>query len=117
MFEDNKVNQTVAKAMLRKMGCVVSLAMNGEEALEEMGKESFDMVFMDCMMPVMDGYEATRNIRANTDWDETPIIAMTAAAMKSDQEKCFKAGMDDFVSKPISKKTVSEKVYKYSVRD
>lgn len=115
VVEDNKVNQTVAKAILRKMGCKVTIANNGQEALDKLEDSiDYDIIFMDCMMPVMDGYEATRNIRSHEEWNHLPVVAMTAAAMKSDQERCYDAGMNDFVSKPISKKTVAEKLLKYS---
>ena len=115
VVEDNKVNQTVAKAILRKMKCQVTIANNGQEALDKLEESTdYDIIFMDCMMPVMDGYEATRNIRLREEWKHLPVVAMTAAAMKSDQERCYEAGMVDFVSKPISKKTVAEKLLKHS---
>jgi PAS domain S-box-containing protein len=104
LVEDNLINQKVALGMLRKLGVSVELAVNGQEALEILGRSSFDLVFMDCQMPVMDGYEATRHIRdpQSPVMDHgIPVVALTANAMKGDREKCQLAGMDDFLTKPI----------------
>jgi CheY-like chemotaxis protein len=103
LVEDNRVNQKLALHLLRKRGCAVTLAENGEIALQELEKNAFDIVLMDVQMPVMDGIEATRIIREreqNTGI-HIPIIAMTAHALKGDKEKCLDAGMDGYVSKPI----------------
>ncbi|MEW6732383.1 MAG: PAS domain S-box protein [Acidobacteriota bacterium] len=102
--EDNLVNQKVAMAMLNTMGCQVSLASSGKEAIELLSQNRYDLIFMDCQMPEMDGYEATAAIRAQEAkvGGHIPIIAMTANAMKGDRERCFAAGMDDYISKPIS---------------
>jgi signal transduction histidine kinase/CheY-like chemotaxis protein len=102
LVEDNATNQRVAQRMLERAGCVVTLASNGIEAVERFRAETFDVVFMDCQMPVMDGYEATRAIRAlEAEPARTPIIALTANAMEGDRERCLACGMDDFVSKPV----------------
>ena len=102
LAEDNPVNQLVAKAMLEKAGCVVQVAANGEEAVQMSHDASFDVIFMDCMMPVLDGYAATAAIRRREgDAHRTPIVAMTANAMPGDRERCIAAGMDDYISKPI----------------
>jgi len=90
--------------MLERMGHTVSLAENGEEVLRVMKQVSFDLVFMDVQMPLMDGFEATKALRA---WEKTtgkhvPVIAMTAYAMKGDEERCLEAGMDGYIPKPIS---------------
>jgi signal transduction histidine kinase/CheY-like chemotaxis protein len=104
LAEDNRVNQMVAVRLLEKMGHQVQVAWNGHEALEALRGERFDLVLMDCQMPEMDGYEATRRIRRGDEgvWQsEIPVIAMTANAMKGDRERCIEAGMDDYIPKPI----------------
>lgn len=98
------VNQKVALAMLRKMpGLEVDCAVNGCDALEAVQKQRYDLVLMDCQMPEMDGYEATRQIRklAADYYQALPIIALTANSMTGDDEKCYMAGMNDYLSKPI----------------
>lgn len=99
LVEDNKVNQLVAQKLLEKFGHEVIVANNGLEALQKIEVEQFDVVLMDCQMPVMDGFEATRKIREMG--IETPIIALTANAQLSDQKACFAAGVNAFVSKPF----------------
>ena len=110
VVEDNPVNQTVAKRMLEHVGHSVTVANNGEEALEAIDNRHFDVVLMDVQMPVMGGIEATQAIRAREarrswvlagDWKPVPIIAMTAHAMEGDREHCLQAGMDDYVAKPV----------------
>ena len=102
--EDHPVNQKLIKAILTKAGCQVELADNGREALEKFcaSPGRYDLIFMDVQMPEMDGLEATQRIRAQG-YDHTPIIAMTAHAMKGDREKCLAAGMNDYIAKPIKK--------------
>ncbi len=103
MAEDNKVNQRVACKLLERLGVTVVTADNGFKALEAVGRESFDAILMDCQMPVMDGIEATKEIRRlEGPPAETPIIALTANAMKGDRERCLDAGMTDYMSKPLS---------------
>lgn len=104
VVEDNSVNQKVARRMLEKLGCVVDMATNGHEAVDLTGRFQYDFVFMDCHMPEMDGYEATRAIRSRelvTQCERVHIIALTANAMGKDRELCRDAGMDDFISKPV----------------
>ena len=102
LVEDNPINQKVAKLLLENEGCIILVAENGAEALRLLEKEKFDMIFMDCQMPVMDGFEATRRIRSmEKDYSNIPIIAMTAAAFKEDRQHCKSVGMDDFLSKPF----------------
>lgn len=107
VVEDNPVNQKVALAMLKKLGCSADLADNGVQGLEAVGKKRYDAVLMDTQMPEMDGLEATRRVRALEAGGEWPgrsrlwIVALTANAMQGDREKCLEAGMDDYVSKPI----------------
>lgn len=117
LVEDNLVNQIYSTKLLRNMGFTISIAANGREALEKATDQhnSFQVVLMDCRMPEMDGYEATRRIRAYENANALaplPIIALTANAVKGDEEKCKDAGMDDYLSKPIRKdllqKTLSQ---------
>jgi CheY-like chemotaxis protein len=104
LAEDNPVNQMVATHQLRKLGCTVEVVGNGLEALAAWQRGAHDVIFMDCQMPEMDGFEVTRKIRAlEKERALAPIriIAMTAAAMQGDRESCLQAGMDDYVSKPV----------------
>ncbi|MAG94678.1 MAG: hypothetical protein CMJ48_13165 [Planctomycetaceae bacterium] len=113
LVEDNIVNQKVASRLLNKMGCTVEKAGNGRQALEKCEKQSFDVIFMDCQMPVMDGYEATQEIRSREASDEhVPIVAMTANAMSGDRERCVEIGMDDYVSKPINVAELRDALYR-----
>ncbi len=101
LVEDNLINQELAAELLQGAGMQVTVAENGQDALERLQRLDFDVVLMDCQMPVMDGYEATRAIRAQPRWAQLPVIAMTANAMASDRERAFAAGMDDHIAKPI----------------
>ena len=104
LVEDNPINQGVAKAMLNKLGLAWQLAGNGAEALARVGETDFDLVLMDCQMPVMDGYQATAAIRAlpGGSGRRLPIVALTANALQGDQQVCLDAGMDDFLAKPYT---------------
>ena len=104
LAEDNQANQLVAKSMLEKLGLTVDLASDGKEALEHLAKHDYQLVFMDCQMPEMDGYEATAAIRdqsVETRNPNIPIIALTASALRGDREKSLQAGMNDHMTKPI----------------
>jgi CheY-like chemotaxis protein len=104
--EDNHTNQIVISRLLKKMGCTVTLANDGQEAVSALAENDFDLVLMDCMMPGMDGYEATRAIRideAGRNSEAIPIIALTANALEGDRENCLACGMSDYLTKPINK--------------
>jgi signal transduction histidine kinase/CheY-like chemotaxis protein len=102
--EDNPINQKLVRRLLEKSGCQVDLATNGVEAVEMWSKSWYDIVFMDCQMPQMDGFEATGEIRLRegSSGTRTPIVALTANTMQGDRDKCLQAGMDDFISKPFN---------------
>ena len=114
--EDNEVNAEVTTAMLEALGCDVTLAENGQIAIERLESESFDLVLMDCQMPIVDGFEATHRIResetaaaaAGREVDHMPVIALTAHAMQGDREKCLAAGMDEYLTKPFTKDEMSK---------
>jgi signal transduction histidine kinase/DNA-binding response OmpR family regulator len=101
LVEDNAINQELARDLLGRAGVVVSVAADGREALAALEQESFDAVLMDCQMPVLDGYAATRELRRRPEWHELPVIAMTANAMAGDRDKVLEAGMNDHIAKPI----------------
>ncbi|MBF0273783.1 MAG: response regulator [Nitrospinae bacterium] len=101
LVEDNLINQEVATGILSNAGFEITIANNGREAVETVGKDNFDVVLMDIQMPEMDGYEATTIIRQNKQFKDLPVIAMTAHAMASEKEKCLSIGMNDHATKPI----------------
>ncbi len=101
LVEDNAINRTVASEILKKLGCEVTIAVNGKEAVDTVEHRQFDAILMDLQMPRMDGFEATRAIRAKEISRRTPIIAQTAHAFAEDRTKCLEAGMDEHISKPI----------------
>lgn len=102
--EDNPVNQELAKIMLENFGCTVTIANNGEQAFDAFKKMNYDLILMDCQMPIVDGYQATKNIRTfeNSLGSHVPIIALTANATKEDKDKCISHGMEDYLAKPYS---------------
>jgi signal transduction histidine kinase/DNA-binding response OmpR family regulator len=110
LAEDNEVNQLLAQTHLQALGCEVTLAANGEEALRQWQAGPHDLVLMDCQMPELDGYQATRRMReieaAQPGRPRTPIVALTANAMEGDRERCLAAGMDDYLSKPFTREAL-----------
>lgn len=117
--EDNPINQRLVARLLEKEGHRVVLAGNGKEALSHWGRQPFDLILMDVQMPVMDGYEATREIRnaERVSRAHTPIVALTAHAMASDRQQCLNAGMDDFLTKPIQRRNLTEMVLRHTSAD
>jgi hypothetical protein len=114
LVEDNLVNQKVATAMLKKIGCGVTVAPNGARALEQIALRKFDLIFMDCQMPIMDGFEATRAIRQMVgDIRDIPIVAMTAHALKEDRQRCLDVGMNDYLAKPVHRDALVAVLQKY----
>jgi CheY-like chemotaxis protein len=110
------VNQKVALSQLSRLGCDVEVANNGLEAVQAITQNAYDLVFMDCQMPDMDGYQATREIRLIPgDRARTPIVAMTANAMQGDEQKCLDAGMDGYISKPVKLEVLRGMIQEYAV--
>lgn len=115
LVEDNAINQRLVLRLLEKLECRADLANNGREALQMLARQPYDLVFMDCQMPELDGYDATRQIRSSdTGFARVPVIAMTARAMRGDREKCIEAGMDDYVSKPIKAEDLARMLERWS---
>jgi CheY-like chemotaxis protein len=116
LVEDNPINQKVAQAMLKKMGFRADVVANGKEAVNALKMIPYDLVLMDCQMPLMDGFEATRCIRQQGSKalnPRIPIIAMTALAMQGDREMCIQAGMSDFIAKPVQQRELAEMLGKW----
>ena len=115
--EDNVVNQRLFQIILKNMGIKVEVASNGVEALAMLEKVEYDMVMMDCHMPEMDGFAATRTFRereaANEASKKTPIVAVTANAMKGEKERCISVGFDDFLAKPIDRMELQDMLLRY----
>jgi CheY-like chemotaxis protein/HPt (histidine-containing phosphotransfer) domain-containing protein len=119
LVEDNRVNQDVARRVLESFGIEAQLVADGSEAVAQIRRSVFDLVLMDCQMPVLDGYEATRLVRS---WEKEvadgrrprlPIVAMTANALHGDREKCLAAGMDDYLPKPIKREAIAAALAKW----
>jgi signal transduction histidine kinase/DNA-binding NarL/FixJ family response regulator len=102
IVEDTAVNQKVLAAILKRNGYQFDIAENGQQALEALGRQRYNLILMDVQMPVLDGLETTRLLRANPNWKSLPILAMTAHAMRGDRERCLEAGMDGYLSKPVN---------------
>jgi CheY-like chemotaxis protein/anti-sigma regulatory factor (Ser/Thr protein kinase) len=116
--EDDPVNQMVVEEMLKMLGCDVDVVGDGESAWRATAQNRYDIVFMDCHMPMMDGYEATRRIRADESrrGGHTPIVALTADSLDSDRERCLQSGMDGFMTKPVSSSQLSAAVERWTGR-
>ena len=116
--EDNPVNQKITSRILEKKGYSVHLVSNGAQALEALDAMKFDLVLMDCQMPIMDGYEATEKLREKEEstGERMPVIAMTANALKGDREKCLESGMDGYLSKPVKPELLYSVLKEYIVR-
>jgi len=116
LVEDNEVNLMVARRILEQMGVTVVTAINGKEALDRVKQRDFDCILMDVQMPVLDGMEATRQLRQ---WEREqgrapiPVIALTANAMEEERERCFTAGMDDHLAKPFRRQQLSRVLTPY----
>jgi CheY-like chemotaxis protein len=109
LAEDNAINSRVAMRMLEKLGYRVDLASNGKEAVDMLEMLPYDLILMDCQMPTMDGFEATRKIRrCQGERGRVPIIAVTANSMEGDKDRCLQAGMDDYIAKPIQVERLRE---------
>lgn len=115
LAEDSRINQAFAREVLESMGCKVDIASNGQEALEALAVQTYDLILMDCQMPVMDGFEAARRI---SEWKQggyikadLPIVALTANAMEGDRQRCIDAGMNDYLSKPVRRQDLKEAVF------
>jgi CheY-like chemotaxis protein len=117
LVEDNPVNRKVAEKLISLLGLTHDYAENGEQALQKLAKERFNLVLMDCQMPIMDGYSATRLFREEEaragDGRHLPIVAMTANAMAGDRERCLASGMDDYLSKPLNRDHLADTVRRW----
>jgi CheY-like chemotaxis protein len=117
LAEDNEINQRITLRLLEKLGLPADAVVNGQQASESAGQKKYDLILMDCQMPIMDGFEATAVIRHREGSDRhTPICALTANAMEGDREKCLAAGMDDYITKPISIDKLREAVERWVPR-
>jgi CheY-like chemotaxis protein len=112
IVEDNVTNAKVLLKMLEGMQAEVVVAQDGRKALEELERRTFDLILMDCQMPIMDGLEATRKIRQREEnlSRHTPIIALTADSRPEDRDRCIEAGMDEYMTKPLSRQILIEKI-------
>jgi signal transduction histidine kinase/ActR/RegA family two-component response regulator len=114
VVDDSDINRIIAQHMLEGFGLTVTTAVNGQEAVDQLNKNTFDLILMDCEMPIMDGYEASRTIRSmQSRQQRTPIIALTADAYDENRKKCKEAGMDDFLSKPIMEGSLLETLQRW----
>lgn len=113
LVEDNPTNQKLTIKMLEKTGATYDVANNGENALNIIDNKNYDLILMDCQMPILDGYETTKRLRANYKYKDIPIIALTANVMEADVKKCIEVGMNDYLAKPLNQEQLFEKIKKY----
>jgi CheY-like chemotaxis protein len=116
LAEDNRVNQKVAMGLLRNLGFTATVAGDGYQVLKVLENEKFDLIFMDCQMPEMDGFECTRQIR-KLPISQPRIVAMTANALPGDREKCLESGMDDYMTKPLRPDTLQQMINRWNSRN
>jgi CheY-like chemotaxis protein len=114
LADDDATSLTVARRMLEGMGCQVDVAGNGVEATRLAVATHYDVIFMDCHMPELDGCAATQSIRADSRNQSTPVIALTASALLADRENCLRTGMNDHVSKPVHKEVLRETLLRWA---
>ena len=115
LAEDNAVNRMLFQKMLTKLGHQVYVAEDGREALAQLRKQTVDLVLMDCQMPELDGYQATRELRSWGGFYSTiPVIALTASALEEDRRQCIAAGMNDFLSKPVILSTLADTLTRWT---
>jgi PAS domain S-box-containing protein len=117
VVDDNQINQQVAAKMLDRFGCHVDVCGNGQEALDMVEIVNYDLVLMDCEMPEMDGFDATREIRKHETGRHLPIVAMTAKVLVGDREKCLAVGMDDYIPKPINLQTIETAIRRWALKE
>ena len=115
LIEDNAVNRKMLQRLFDKLDCVSDMAANGQVGLNMAAEKRYDIIFMDCEMPTMDGFEATETIRRREQGtgDHTPIVAMTVHTLRSDRDKCMASGMDDFMSKPVNARDLTTVIDKW----
>jgi len=114
--EDNTTNQLVVRSLLERMGHECTVVENGQLAVDAVQEQTFDVILMDCMMPVLDGFGATRGIRALESGADIPILALTANAMKGDRERCLEAGMTEYMSKPVRLDVLTDMLERFASR-
>ena len=114
VVEDNKENMTLIRRNLESLGATISIAVNGKEAVTLFKEEAYDLIFMDCQMPEMDGYEATRLIRRVISKPQCPIIALTANKTPGNKDKCLASGMDDYLNKPLKKEKLIKTIERWA---
>ncbi|MBL1208928.1 response regulator [Geminocystis sp. GBBB08] len=113
IVEDDKVNQKIIMQVMKRLGYSFDVVNNGQECLEKVAKNNYNLIFMDCQMPILDGYDTTKKLRLNKDTQNLPIIGLTAFAMEGDREKCLAVGMSDYLTKPFSLKQVENLLNKW----